>query len=96
MKQSFLCIRHKVNNYPKWKAVFDSLINFRRESGEKSYHIFHPENEPDNLYLLFLWDNLDNARTFVNSDELKNAMINAEVTDMPEIHFFNKIAEGKL
>ena len=96
MIHSFMFVRHKVNDYPKWKEVFDSFIDFRRKSGEKSYHIFHPEDEPDNLYLLFAWDNLENAKKFSNSQELKNAMMNAGVADQPDIFFFNKIAEGKL
>ena len=95
MIHTFMFVRHKVSDYPKWKAVFDEFVDVRRKGGEKSYHIFHPEDEPNNLYLLFSWDTMENAKKFSNSEELKNAMMNAGVTEKPDIFFFNKVAEGK-
>jgi hypothetical protein len=41
--------RHKVKNYPEWKTVFDNFIDTRKKGGEKSWQIWHPENDPNNL-----------------------------------------------
>jgi hypothetical protein len=62
-----LLIRHKVKDYTAWKAVFDGFIETRRAGGEKSWQIWHPDDDSNNLLLLFEWDSLDNARTFMTS-----------------------------
>ena len=89
-----LFVRHKVKDYPAWKNVFDGLVETRRASGEKKYKIFHPDNEPNNLLAIFDWDNLENARKFAGSSELKDAMQNDGVIEQPEIYFLEEYASG--
>ena len=91
-----LFVRHKVKDYPQWKKVFDGFIETRKESGEKDYQILHPDNESENLFALFTWDNLENARKFANSSELKEAMSNAGVVEQPEIYFLEEYDSGKV
>ena len=93
---SHLLIRHKVKDYPAWKKVFDGFIDTRRASGEKSYQLFHPDDDPNNLVALFEWDTLDNAKKFVNGQALKEAMGNAGVVEHPEVYFLEKYTNGKV
>ena len=89
-----LLVKHKVKDYAAWKKVFDGFIETRKAGGEKNYQILYPDNEPNNLLAFFEWDNLDNARRFANSSELKNAMSNAGVINHPEIYFLEEHAVG--
>lgn len=89
-----LLIKHKVKDYPAWKKVFDGFIETRKAGGEKSYQILHPDNEPNNLFAIFEWDSLENARQFASSSELKNAMGNAGVIEQPEVYFLEEHAVG--
>ena len=91
-----LLIRHKVKDYPAWKKVFDGFIETRRAGGEKSYQIMHPQNDANNLLGIFEWDNLENAKKFANSSELKEAMGNAGVLEKPEVYFLEEYSAGKL
>ncbi len=91
----YLFIRHKVKDYPAWKATFDGFIETRRASGEKSWQIFHPDDDPNNLLLLFEWDSLANARTFMTNPELKEAMGAAGVIEAPEVYFLERYDQGK-
>jgi heme-degrading monooxygenase HmoA len=91
-----LIIRHKVNNYDAWKKVFDNFKDFRKSSGEKSYQIFHPEKDPNNLILMFEWDNTANAQKFFKSQELKDTMHKAGVAEDPQIEFVDEVAHGTL
>ena len=91
-----LLIRHKVKDYPAWKKVFDGVIDTRRAGGEKSYQILHTDNDSNNLVALFEWDNLENAKRFANSSELKEAMGNAGVVDHPDIYFLEEYTEGRV
>jgi hypothetical protein len=91
-----LFVRHKVKDYPAWKKVFDGFIGTRRSGGEKNYQIFHPDNEANNVLALFEWDNIENAKKFAHSSELKEAMGNAGVVEQPEIYFLEEYTQGKV
>ena len=93
---AFILIKHKVKDYTAWKSAFDSFYEKRKSGGEKSYHIFHVDGEPNNLIVLFEWDNLDNARLFMNSPDLKEAMQGAGVIEIPDIHFLEEIEIGSI
>jgi heme-degrading monooxygenase HmoA len=93
---SQVLIKHKVNDYDAWKAVFDNFADFRRSSGEKSYRILHQIDDPNDLTILFEWDTQNNAETFLASHELKSAMQEAGVAETPKIQFLNEAANGSL
>jgi hypothetical protein len=48
------------------------------------------------LLLLFEWDNLANARTFMANPELKAAMSEAGVVDAPRTYFLERYDHGKV
>ncbi len=89
-------IRHKVEDYTKWKSVFDAHKAMRKAGGEKTYHIFHTTDDPNNLVLLFEWNSVDNARRFLESQELRQAMKKAGVKDQPDIYFLKEGQQGSV
>ena len=89
-----LLVRHKVKDYTAWKAVFDAFIETRRASGEKSWQIWHPDDDPNNLLLLFEWDSLDNARTFMANPVLKGAMEEGGVIEPPDAYYLEDYDRG--
>lgn len=89
-----LFIHHKVKDYTTWKSTFDGFIETRRAGGEKAYQIFHPDDDPNNLLLLFEWDSLANARKFMANPELKEAMGAAGVIEEPEVYFLEEYERG--
>lgn len=89
-----ILIKHPVEDYAKWKDAFDGFINYRKTGGEKSYQICRPVNEPNIVVILFEWDSVDNARTFLDSQELKDAMQQAGVAGQPEITIMETVAKG--
>jgi heme-degrading monooxygenase HmoA len=95
-KMAQLLIKHKVKEYPAWKKVFDMFTDIRKAAGEKSYRILHPENDGNEILAFFEWDNLENARKFAGSSELKQAMGKAGVIGQPEVYFLEEYANGKV
>ena len=89
-------VRHKVKNYKSWKPVFDGFIETRRAGGEKSYQIFHPDNDRNNLLLLFKWDDAKKGHKFFESSDLKKTMKEAGVMGEPEIFFLEEYEHGDL
>jgi antibiotic biosynthesis monooxygenase (ABM) superfamily enzyme len=91
---AYMFVRHSVQDYEAWKSVFDSVSDLRKRSGEKSYQILRQDNGSSSLIALFQWDNLDNARNYAASPELKEAMQRAGVSGKPEILFLEEAARG--
>jgi len=89
-------IRHRVKDYSSWNQVFDDYIDTRTSAGEKSYRIMHPENDPNDLILLFEWDTDKTARAFMESDDLKETMEKAGVAQEPQIVFMQEYDSGTL
>lgn len=89
-------IRHKVKDYAAWKTVFDNFASTRKSFGEKTHHIFHQLDNPNDLQLLFEWDTLQNAEKFFASTELKSRMQSAGVIETPVIQFLKSVGQGSL
>jgi hypothetical protein len=84
-------IHHEVADYTAWKAAFDSAFDWRRKSGERSCHIFRSAGSVNDLTLFFEWENLEKARAFVASEELKAKMASAGVKGAPRIDFLSEV-----
>lgn len=91
-----LMIRHRVNDFSVWKKEFDLFAKTRKSSGEKSFQIFRPEEDAENLHIMFQWDNAANARKFLDSPVLRDTMQKAGVIEDPEIKFFGESYSGTL
>jgi heme-degrading monooxygenase HmoA len=89
-------VHHKVKDYAAWKKGFDGASGIRRAGGEKSWQIFHPAGDPNDLTLLFEWDSLENAHAYFASPELRQAMKAAGVIGAPDISFLEEVDQGTL
>jgi hypothetical protein len=84
-------VHHEVADYPAWKAAFDAALDWRHKNGEHSARIFHTAGNVNNLTLLFEWENLDQARAFMASDELKARMAKAGVKGQPQVEYLTEM-----
>ena len=80
-------VRHKVSDYARWKDSFDAHLSARKAGGELNYRLFTSVEDPRDVTIMMDWDGLENARKFLKSDDLKQAMKNAGVVGEPEISF---------
>jgi quinol monooxygenase YgiN len=84
-----LLVHHTVEDYAKWKMVFDAEDKTRRASGGGDYQLFRSASDPNEIVLLFDWDSLRNAQRFVESPELHATMEQAGVKGRPQVIFLN-------
>ncbi|HBE92698.1 MAG TPA: cyclase [Gammaproteobacteria bacterium] len=87
-------IKHSVEDFDKWKAEFDAFHDNRKASGEATYQIYRPIDNPNTLVILFEWDSMDNAKSFLESSDLKEAMVRAGVSSEPEITMMEMAGQG--
>ena len=81
----YLLVHHKVTDYAKWKTVFDEHAKMRESGGSKGGWLFQSADDPNEIVIVFEWENLDEARAFVGSDDLREAMEKAGVAGPPTI-----------
>lgn len=86
-----LLIRHHVADYPAWKAVFDEHEPARRANGSQGGWLFRGTADPHEVLVLLEWDDLERARLFVDSDDLREALARAGVTDRLDIWFLEDV-----
>jgi len=80
-------VRHKVSDYNRWKEAFDSHLAARKRAGETGFRLFHNVEDPREIFVLSDWQTADEARKFMNSEELRNAMAKAGVLGAPEVQY---------
>jgi len=84
-------IHHEIADYAAWKTLFDSAYDWRRKNGERNCRIFRSAGNVNDLTLLFEWESLEKARTFMASEELKARMAGAGVKGAPRVDFLTEV-----
>ena len=86
----YIIVQQSVEDYDKWKSVFDEGSNNRQALGSKGGFVFRNTENPNQLTVLLEWDNLENAQAFTRSDYLREAMKHAGVMGPPTMSFLDE------
>jgi hypothetical protein len=87
----YLLVRHKVEDYARWKPIFDADAATRRASGSQGGRLFRNASDPNELVILFELADLEKARQYTQSEELRGEMQQAGVADQPDIYFLEEV-----
>ena len=83
----WLMVIHEVEDYAKWRAIFDNALSVRQRAGELSFEIVRHPGYPNNIIAIFQWDTAERARAFVDDPGLRNSMKAAGVISEPIVTF---------
>jgi quinol monooxygenase YgiN len=83
----FLTISHEVKDYDTWKAVYDNHSAQRKEAGIVELFVKKDVNNSNSITIFSEVTNLENAKAFMSSTSLKEAMKDAGVTSVPSLAF---------
>jgi heme-degrading monooxygenase HmoA len=64
----------KLESYDKWKPVFDERSVIRKEKGSKEARLFRNSDDHNEVMILFEWDNIENARNYMESETLRKTL----------------------
>lgn len=87
----YLLIRHKVEDYAKWKPVFDDHSNARKAAGSKGGYLFRNANDGNEVMIVLEVEDLERCRQFVESDDLKETMQKSGVADIPDVYYLEEV-----
>ena len=85
----YILIRHKVKDYTKWKPAFDEHGAARKAVGSKGGYLLRNIDDPNEVVMFMEMDDLEKARQFVQSEDLRQAMERSGVADQPDIYFLD-------
>lgn len=80
-------IRHKVHDYAAWRKGYDAFEPTRVKLGAQGHAVYRDVDDGNDVTAWHDFNNLEAARAFLNSFELKVAMQNAGVIGPPTIWF---------
>lgn len=66
----YVLIIHEVEDYAKWKAIFDDAATMRRDAGEIEYRLLTFDTDENQVVHFSRWSSLTAARDFFESPEL--------------------------
>ena len=86
-----LIVRHKVKDYAKWRPVFDAHVQKQKAAGLSHPRVMRSADDKNELVIMF--DDMDTkkAREFAASEDLKETMMKAGVSDKPTIYFLETV-----
>lgn len=90
-----LFVRHHVQDYAKWKPVFDQHEVARREYGITSYSLHRDFNDRNTIIIALRATDLKKAQEFVESPTLREAMERGGVQGQPEFWFTEDIEDKR-
>jgi quinol monooxygenase YgiN len=88
-----LIVRHRVANFDAWKKVFDSMFDVRKKHGWLSAIVYRDATDPTVVTIINRVKDLDGAKRYGQSDELRQAMAKAGVQGPPEVFFAEEVED---
>ena len=86
---SYMLVRHKVRDFSEWKHGYDAHLPKRVEAGLTEKYLLRGAHDPNEVILLFETQDLNRAKAFAESADLRETMQKVGVVDRPDIYFLN-------
>ncbi len=84
-----LLVRHMVQDFAKWKLVYDAHHSAREVAGLKDVFVWRNTDQPNEVVVLLEIVDISKAKAFTMSPELKEKMIAAGAVGPPEVIFLS-------
>ncbi len=86
-----LFVRHPVEDYAAWRAVYETVEPLRQQYGCTGAEVFTDPTDKNDVFVIHRFPTLEQAQGFAGSEELKQAMGEAGVAGPPRIEI---VTEG--
>jgi hypothetical protein len=86
---TYMLVRHKVRDFSEWKPGYDAHFPKRAEAGLAEKQLLRGIEDPNEVIVLFEAEDIDRAKAFAESADLRATMQEVGVVDKPDIYFLN-------
>jgi hypothetical protein len=84
---AYLLIRHKVKEFKTWKTGYDGHQSKRTEAGLTEKYLLRNSDDANEVVILFEVQDINRAKAFAASADLREKMQEVGVVDKPDIYF---------
>lgn len=88
----YLLATADVDDFDEWKSNFDGNDTYRTEHGQQGFQAFQSADDPNEVVVLFEWDDREHARALFDSDEWREKLAEAGVKGQPDLSFLERVA----
>jgi quinol monooxygenase YgiN len=85
MGTTTLIVRHQVQDYSAWRAVYDSVADLRQQYSCSGAEVMTAPDDKNDVFVIHRFPSLEAAQAFAGSSELKEAMGRAGIAGAPRI-----------
>lgn len=85
-----LFVQHKVEDYGKWRKIFDDMTAVRTSFGMSGQQVFHSASDPNEVIIITHWPSAEKAQAYAQSADIKKAMQNGGVISQPNVLFMEE------
>jgi hypothetical protein len=90
-----LIVRHRVANFETWKQIFDSMFELRKRHGWIATIVYRDAADPNVVTIVNRVQDIDSAKRYGGSEELRAGMSRAGVQGAPDIFFVEEAEERR-
>lgn len=87
----YLLVRHRVQDYAKWKVAFDADTPYRAAGGSKGGFLLRDTADENSVAVFLEWDDPDKMREFTQSEALKERMEEGGVIGKPDVYLLEAV-----
>lgn len=87
-------LQHQVADFDAWKVAFDAHEDARRAAGILGHHINRAKDDPNNVSIYLAVQDVEQAKAFAGSDDVRAVMEKAGVTSAPELTWTIPVREA--
>ena len=84
-----ILVKHAVQDFATWKSAFDEHAGTRKRAGCQGGRLFRDAEKPNHVTIVLNWDSHENAKKFMDSQDLRSTMEKAGVVSQPEVSFLD-------
>jgi len=80
-----IILKRRLNNYDQWKKVVLDYDGLRKQYGSKGGDVYRSAKDPNEVYLVFEWDDSKPYQGYLNLPEVKKALADSGTTEVIEV-----------
>lgn len=89
----FVLIRRVLNDFDAWKEVVSAMDGLRAQHGSRGLTAYRSAGNPNEVLLVFDWDDDKPYRTYLDLPEVKKALAATGTTEVTEVSEVFHLAE---
>jgi quinol monooxygenase YgiN len=80
-----IIIKRTLKDYNAWKQVVSQLDGLRQEYGSKGVTVYRNAKDPNEVYLIFDWEDDKSYTRYLNLPEVQKALADTGTTEIIEV-----------